>query len=174
MQIVYALRPFDADSQEYREARAVETFNAAAQVMKEYKRLHPNAQSACPHVALCILPRQQVQALPELLPSSTCIMWVVCCVASDICDACVCTVQVAYGDHHRRGADHSESFGASMKDTIHRRTLRRRIGTRDTVHEPCETKEGWQHREDSYTASSSSIKDHAGLSQRCNHGTYRS
>lgn len=41
---------------------------------------------------------------------------------------------MAHGDHHRRGADHSESFGASMKDTIHRRTLRRRIGDRQTVH----------------------------------------
>lgn len=60
LSLVYALRPFDDDSQEYRKARAVQTFNAAADMMKEYKRLHPSAVSACPHVALCVLPRQQV------------------------------------------------------------------------------------------------------------------
>lgn len=42
--------------------------------------------------------------------------------------------QVVYGDHHRRSADHSESFGASIKDGLHRRTLRRKIGKRKTVH----------------------------------------
>lgn len=60
--LVYAMRPFERDDSHYREARAVETFNAAADVMKEYKRLHPNAISACPHVALGVLPRQQVRA----------------------------------------------------------------------------------------------------------------
>lgn len=39
-----------------------------------------------------------------------------------------------HGDHTRRGADHSEAFGASIKDTLHRRTLRRRIGKSATVH----------------------------------------
>ena len=29
--------------------------------MKEWKRLSPSAQSACPHVALVVLPRQQVE-----------------------------------------------------------------------------------------------------------------
>lgn len=58
--LVHAMRPFTADDLEYRKARAVETFNAAADVMKEYKRLNPSTKSACPHVALCVLPRQQV------------------------------------------------------------------------------------------------------------------
>lgn len=42
--------------------------------------------------------------------------------------------QVSHGDHQRRGADHSEAFGASLKDGIHRRTLRRKLGTSSTVH----------------------------------------
>ena len=29
--------------------------------MKEFKRLRPTAISACPHVALCVLPRQMVE-----------------------------------------------------------------------------------------------------------------
>ena len=32
------------------------------------------------------------------------------------------------GDPGRRGTDHSESFGAMIKDALHRRTLRRRLG----------------------------------------------
>lgn len=39
-----------------------------------------------------------------------------------------------HGDHERRGADHSEAFGASIKDTIHRRTLRRRVSGKNTIH----------------------------------------
>eukprot|EP00966_Prymnesium_polylepis_P292829 6763325-Prymnesium_polylepis.1 len=85
MRLVRAMRPFEGEDDEYCEARAVETFNAAAGVVKEWKRLNPSAQSACPHVALCLLPRQQE----------------------------------AHGDHERRGADHGEAFGASIKDDIH-------------------------------------------------------
>ena len=55
--------------------------------------LVPGAQSACPHVALCVVPRQMVE----------------------------------HGDPGRRGTDHSESYGASIKDGIHRRCLRRRL-----------------------------------------------
>ena len=44
-----------------REERAVETFNAASDDMAEYKRLDPTAISACPHVALAVLPRQMVE-----------------------------------------------------------------------------------------------------------------
>lgn len=128
MQLVYALRPFDHDdSQAYREARAVETFNAAADVMKEYKRLHPNAQSACPHVALCVLPRQQVSSHASLT-------YVAASARNQLTSHSFTCCQVVHGDHHRRGSDHSESFGASMKDTIHRRTLRRKIGSTHTVH----------------------------------------
>lgn len=58
--LVHAMRPFTQDDVEYRRAHAVETFNAAADVMREYKRLNPSTRSACPHVALCVLPRQQV------------------------------------------------------------------------------------------------------------------
>lgn len=36
---------------------------------------------------------------------------------------------MAHGDHHRRGTDHGEALGASIKDQLHRRTLRRRIGS---------------------------------------------
>ena len=39
------------------------------------------------------------------------------------------------GDPGRRGADHGEAFGAPIKDSIHNRTLRRKIGTKETVHE---------------------------------------
>lgn len=70
--LVYAMRAFERDDNEYCEARAVETFNAAAAVMREYKRLHPNAISACPHVALCVLPRQQVSATPKELTCAHC------------------------------------------------------------------------------------------------------
>ena len=34
----------------------------------------------------------------------------------------------------RRGADHGEAFGASIKDAIHRRTLRRKINFKATTH----------------------------------------
>lgn len=98
--LVRAMRPFERDDPEYRRARAVETFNAAGGVMKEWKRLNPSAQSACPHVALVVLPRQQVE----------------------------------HGDHTRRGADHGEAYGASIKDGIHRRCLRRKIGLSATEH----------------------------------------
>lgn len=74
--LVHAMRPFERDDSQYREARAVETFNAAADVSKEYRRLHPNAMSACPHVALCVLPRQQEgypHATPRRHPSHFCV-----------------------------------------------------------------------------------------------------
>ena len=100
LKLVRAVRPFEDDSREYREARGVETFNAAAGVVKEYKRLFPGAKSACPHVALCVVPRQQVEL----------------------------------GDHERRGADHSEAYGASIKDNLHRRTLRRKVSKISTTH----------------------------------------
>ena len=98
--LVRAMRPFERDDAEYAEARAVETFNGAGAVMKEWKRRNPSAQSSCPHVALCILPRQQKE----------------------------------HGDHERRGADHGEAYGASIKDCIHHRTLRRKVGTMQQVH----------------------------------------
>lgn len=40
---------------------------------------------------------------------------------------------MVHGDHERRGADHSEAFGASIKDTIHRRTLRRKLTGKSTL-----------------------------------------
>lgn len=89
--LCYAMRPFERDDLGYRQERAVEAFNAAALVMAEYKRLNPQAMSACPHVALVVVPRQMV----------------------------------AHGDPGRRGTDHSESYGAAIKDNIHRRCLRR-------------------------------------------------
>lgn len=94
------MRPFESDTTEYRKARALEAFNATGPVMHEYKRLNPQAISACPHVALCVGPRQMVE----------------------------------HGDPGRRGTDHSESYGASIKDSIHRRCLRRKKGSHATVH----------------------------------------
>ena len=41
---------------------------------------------------------------------------------------------VADGDPGRRGTDHSESFGAQIKDGIHRRCLRRKLGASATQH----------------------------------------
>lgn len=99
-QLCFAMRTFERDDMDYREQRAVEAFNAAALTMGEYKRLHPDAMSACPHVALCVVPRQMV----------------------------------AHGDPGRRGTDHSESYGASIKDSIHRRCLRRRKAAEATLH----------------------------------------
>lgn len=58
LRYVHELRPFEVDSEAYKEQRAVAAFNAAGPMLREYKRLHPNAQSACCHVALCIVPRQ--------------------------------------------------------------------------------------------------------------------
>lgn len=55
---VHELRPFEGDSDAYKEKRAVAAFNAAGPMVKEYKRLNPDAKSACPHVALCIVPQQ--------------------------------------------------------------------------------------------------------------------
>eukprot|EP00327_Prymnesium_parvum_P007531 CAMPEP_0182796480 /NCGR_PEP_ID=MMETSP0006_2-20121128/295_1 /TAXON_ID=97485 /ORGANISM="Prymnesium parvum, Strain Texoma1" /LENGTH=263 /DNA_ID=CAMNT_0024921445 /DNA_START=1243 /DNA_END=2035 /DNA_ORIENTATION=+ len=98
--LCYAMRPFAQDDIGYRKERAVETFNAAALVMAEYKRLHPQAVSACPHVALCVVPRQMVE----------------------------------HGDPGRRSTDHSESYGASIKESIHRRCLRRRKSMIATTH----------------------------------------
>lgn len=122
LKLVHAMRPFEQqDTTEYRQARAVETFNAAAGVMKEYKRLHPNTISACPHVALCVLPRQQVRMCHQNVLLLQLMLR-------------TCGTQVAHGDHERRGADHSEAFGASIKDTIHRRTLRRKISNKSSIH----------------------------------------
>jgi len=99
--LVYSVRSFTSDSEDYyRKERAVECFNAAAEVLSEYKRLSPAAQSACPHVALCVLPRQMVE----------------------------------HGDPTRRGTDHSESYGAAIKDGIHRRCLRRKKATERSTH----------------------------------------
>ena len=39
-----------------------------------------------------------------------------------------------HGDPMRRSADHGEAYGASIKDGIHRRTLRRKKAERATVH----------------------------------------
>ena len=39
-----------------------------------------------------------------------------------------------YGDPLRRSADHGEAYGASIKDGIHRRTLRRKKGTEKQKH----------------------------------------
>ena len=83
--------------------------------MEEHRRLAPGAKSACPHVALCIEPRQMV----------------------------------ADGDPGRRGTDHSESFGASIKDGIHRRCLRRKLGVAATQHKRRKadgTFKRWQQR----------------------------
>jgi len=41
---------------------------------------------------------------------------------------------VVHGDPNRRGTDHSESFGAQIKDGLHRRTLRRKLGKAATEH----------------------------------------
>ena len=38
------------------------------------------------------------------------------------------------GDPMRRGADHGEAFGASIKDDLHNRTLRRKKATAATTH----------------------------------------
>ena len=100
LRLVRAMRPFERDDPAYSATRAVETFNAAGAVVKEWKRLNPNAISACPHVALCVRPRQQKE----------------------------------HGDHERRGADHGEAYGASIKDGLHRRTLRRKLGKTATMH----------------------------------------
>lgn len=98
--LCFAMRPFTSDTAQYREQRAVEAFNAAALVMREHKRLNPQSISACPHVALCVVPRQMV----------------------------------VHGDPGRRGTDHSESYGASIKDSIHRRCLRRKKAFTSAVH----------------------------------------
>eukprot|EP00966_Prymnesium_polylepis_P319654 7376088-Prymnesium_polylepis.1 len=64
------------------------------------KKLNPSVQSACAHVALCVVPRQMI----------------------------------AHGDPGRRGTDHSEAFGASIKDGIHRRCLRRKLSKTAETH----------------------------------------
>ena len=92
--LAFATRPFERDDSEYREAIAVETFNAAALDSAWTKKLQPNASSACSLVAMRVVTEQMV----------------------------------VHGDPNRRGADHSESFGAQIKDGLHRRTLRRRLG----------------------------------------------
>ena len=41
---------------------------------------------------------------------------------------------VVHGDPGRRGTDHSEPFGAQIKDGIHRRCLRRKLGATAQQH----------------------------------------
>lgn len=41
---------------------------------------------------------------------------------------------IEHGDPNRRSTDHSESFGAAVKDTVHRRCLRRRKETESKLH----------------------------------------
>ena len=55
---------------------------------------------------------------------------------------------VADGDPNRRGTDHSESFGAQIKDGIHRRTLRRKLAKVATEHKRRKGENGktWQQR----------------------------
>ena len=65
---IYELRPFELDTAEYCEQRAVAAFNAAGPMVKWYKKLDPSAQSTTCHVAQCVVPRQ-VQ-LTQTLPSS--------------------------------------------------------------------------------------------------------
>ena len=70
---VHELRPFESDTESYREARAVAAFNAAAPMVAEYRRLAPNAVAAVCHVALCIVPRQVRAActMPEPILAAT-------------------------------------------------------------------------------------------------------
>ena len=89
----HTLRAWEqADTSEYRETRAVDTFNAAGELMEAYKDIDEDSTSAVPHVLLVIVPRQMVR----------------------------------HGDPTSRGADHSEAYGASLKDSIHNRLLRRK------------------------------------------------
>ena len=55
---LHELRPFEANDETYCEQRAVAAFNKAGPMVAEYKYLHPDAQSATCHVALCVVPRQ--------------------------------------------------------------------------------------------------------------------
>jgi hypothetical protein len=52
------MRPFERDDMEYRKQRAVAAFNAYGPMAREYKRLHPAAESAVCHVAGFVVPRQ--------------------------------------------------------------------------------------------------------------------
>ena len=54
---------------------------------RQYNGRRASVMSACPHVAMCVLPRQMVED----------------------------------GNPGRRATDHSESFGASLKEGIHNR-----------------------------------------------------
>ena len=67
------------------EARRRVLQRGGQEVVAAHKQLNPTAQSACPHVALCVVTRQMV----------------------------------ADGDPGRRGADHSESFGAQNDQRRH-------------------------------------------------------
>ena len=78
----------------------VEAFNTAGALVKSYKEVDPNAESACPHVLLCVIPRQIE----------------------------------AHGDPTRRGSDHSEAYGANVKDSIHRRCNRRKLSEKRETH----------------------------------------
>ena len=50
----------EADTNEYREGRAVEAFNLAAKVANDLKELKPTLMSWVPHIAVFIVPRQMV------------------------------------------------------------------------------------------------------------------
>ena len=49
---------------------------------------------------------------------------------------------MADGDPNRRATDHGESFGASIKDSLHRRCLRRRLETQSRIHKRRKAKDG--------------------------------
>lgn len=97
----YEMRPFEENTQTYKDKRAVAAFNKAGPMTQEYKRLKPNAEAAVCHATTCVIPRQMQK----------------------------------HGDPTRRGADHGEALGASIKDDIHNRCLRRKKSTKSRVHE---------------------------------------
>jgi hypothetical protein len=57
---------------------------------------------------------------------------------------------VEHGDPTRRGADHGEAFGASLKSSIHRRNSRRKLTFQATLHhrknEAGEVVKTWEQR----------------------------
>ena len=58
--VVRAFRVFESDTNNYREQRAVEVFNAASQLGRDAKVLRPTLVSACPHILANVVPRQIV------------------------------------------------------------------------------------------------------------------
>ena len=129
LRYVHSVRPFDDDSDSYVEKRAVECFNAVGPMCKWYKELKPNAQSACPHVAQSVVPRQVGIAQPPTQPAAHAMLCLPLHPSSPL------PPQMRWrGDPTRRGADHGESLGALIKDGLHRRTLRRRKAEKATTH----------------------------------------